>query len=282
MPPVVVKQPGYGTTNGSHSPQGREAGIAWRDGDIPATGQDGTPARRLKRDGSEAATPRAIALIDDHEFTRDCIATCLEVLCRGVVVTPFRSIADCVSAGSGRFELVIYYARTTGARPEGGCPSLQGLWQDLGPAPVLIVSDDDDVGTMLDALTAGVRGYVPTISTSLQITVEVMNLLRAGGTFAPVAPSFLRQLPPAPAAVPRPVEHFTPRQLAVLERLKQGSANKIIAHELSMSEGTVKVHVRNIMKKLHATNRTQAVFRAYNLKPGTDGGLGTAGAKSLA
>lgn len=282
MHPVAIKPLGYETINGSPSPLGRQITMPRADQDASSPGQDGKHARRVKRDGAEAALPRAIALIDDHEFTRDCIATCLEMLCQGVVVTPFRNVADCAGAGSGLFELVIYHCRSTGARPEGGCPSLQGLWQDLAPAPVLIVSDDDDVGTMFDALTAGVRGYVPTINTSLQITVEVMNLLRAGGTFAPFAPSFLRQPPSAEAAAPPPTERFTPRQLAVLERLKQGSANKIIAHELSMSEGTVKVHVRNIMKKLKATNRTQAVFRAYNLKAGTDLGPGASGAKSLA
>jgi DNA-binding NarL/FixJ family response regulator len=40
-----------------------------------------------------------------------------------------------------------------------------------------------------------------------------------------------------------------------------GKANKIIAHELGMCEGTVKVHVRNIMRKVGATNRTQAAFK---------------------
>lgn len=268
-----------------HPPQGSETMAARVDEDAPAAGRkDGKQVRRSKRDGSETDLPRAIALIDDHEFTRDCIATCLEALCRGVVVTPFRSVADCVLAGPAAFELVIHYCRTGTVPHEGGGAFIQALRQDLAPAPVLIVSDDDDVGTMLDALTAGVRGFVPTINTSLQITVEVMNLLRAGGTFAPVATSLMRPSPQAAAeaAAPLPAERFTPRQLAVLERLKQGSANKIIAHELSMSEGTVKVHVRNIMKKLRATNRTQAVFRAYNLAEGASPGPGAAGAKSPA
>jgi DNA-binding NarL/FixJ family response regulator len=65
-----------------------------------------------------------------------------------------------------------------------------------------------------------------------------------------------------------PSHQFTPRQLLVLEHLQRGSANKIIAHELALSEGTVKVHVRNIMKKLRATNRTQAVSRSYKLMSG--------------
>jgi hypothetical protein len=47
--------------------------------------------------------------------------------------------------------------------------------------------------------------------------------------------------------------------------LWNGSANKLIAYELRMSESTVKVHIRNIMKKLNATNRTQVVVQTRQL-----------------
>jgi DNA-binding NarL/FixJ family response regulator len=58
---------------------------------------------------------------------------------------------------------------------------------------------------------------------------------------------------------------LTARQKAVLAQLQQGKANKIIAHELGMSESTAKVHIRNIMRKMGATNRTQAAFNALKL-----------------
>jgi DNA-binding NarL/FixJ family response regulator len=53
---------------------------------------------------------------------------------------------------------------------------------------------------------------------------------------------------------------FTPRQLEVLRRLWQGKQNKLIAYDLNMCESTVKVHIRHIMKKLNARNRTQVVL----------------------
>jgi len=53
---------------------------------------------------------------------------------------------------------------------------------------------------------------------------------------------------------------FTERQLDVIERLRKGESNKIIAYKLSMGECTVKVHVRNIMRKLKARNRTEIAF----------------------
>jgi DNA-binding NarL/FixJ family response regulator len=50
---------------------------------------------------------------------------------------------------------------------------------------------------------------------------------------------------------------LTVRQKAVLELLRRGDSNKIIARQLGMREGTVKVHVRQIMRKFGVTNRTQ-------------------------
>ena len=55
-----------------------------------------------------------------------------------------------------------------------------------------------------------------------------------------------------------------------MNALQQGKSNKIIAHELNMSESTVKSHIRNIMKQLQAKNRTEAAIkiRAMGLPEG--------------
>jgi DNA-binding CsgD family transcriptional regulator len=58
---------------------------------------------------------------------------------------------------------------------------------------------------------------------------------------------------------------LTPRELSVVELLREGKPNKLIATALLMQESTVKVHVRNIMKKLHVSNRTHAASVANRL-----------------
>lgn len=58
---------------------------------------------------------------------------------------------------------------------------------------------------------------------------------------------------------------LTPSEQRVLELLRQGKPNKVIARELDIEETTVKVHVRRIMKKLHAANRTQAALVAQEM-----------------
>jgi len=92
-----------------------------------------------------------------------------------------------------------------------------------------------------------------------RVVAEAIELARAGGTFVPVS-GFLALREVICAAVeskPLMPSFLTTRQGAVAEALRKGKANKIIAYELNMCESTVKVHVRNIMKKVQATNRTQ-------------------------
>ena len=61
---------------------------------------------------------------------------------------------------------------------------------------------------------------------------------------------------------------FTTREAAVVEALRKGKANKIIAYELNLCESTVKVHIRNIMKKLKATNRTEVAYKLREMALG--------------
>jgi DNA-binding NarL/FixJ family response regulator len=53
---------------------------------------------------------------------------------------------------------------------------------------------------------------------------------------------------------------LTPREMDVLEELRKGNPNKQIAYDLDLSISTIKVHLRNIMRKLHASNRTQVII----------------------
>lgn len=65
---------------------------------------------------------------------------------------------------------------------------------------------------------------------------------------------------PAPAAAPPPaaLSSLTAREQEILELLSEGHQNKLIAHKMSLSEHTVKVHVHNLLAKLRVSNRTQA------------------------
>jgi DNA-binding NarL/FixJ family response regulator len=58
---------------------------------------------------------------------------------------------------------------------------------------------------------------------------------------------------------------LSPREMAVLSLLQQGKSNKTMAHELSIHESTVKCHLRHIMKKVGAYNRTHILCRLQQI-----------------
>ena len=62
------------------------------------------------------------------------------------------------------------------------------------------------------------------------------------------------------------MEHLTARESEVLTQMAKGHANKIIAHNLGISEGTARVHTKAVLKKLGVNNRTQAALRFLSAK----------------
>lgn len=83
-----------------------------------------------------------------------------------------------------------------------------------------------------------------------------------GGTFLPneIVNDWLSPAANRDSTRDMPFMGFTPREVEVLPRLKEGKFNKTIAYELNIAESTVKIHVRHIMRKLNALNRTQVVY----------------------
>jgi DNA-binding NarL/FixJ family response regulator len=132
--------------------------------------------------------------------------------------------------------------------------------------PIVILSDLEDPNVIVGALDQGARGYIPTTLT-LEVAVNALRLVKAGGTFVPASSLIAVRRSVAGTVNPEQAGErlFTARQAAVVEALRRGKANKIIAYELNMRESTVKVHVRNIMRKLKARNRTEVAFMTNGL-----------------
>jgi DNA-binding NarL/FixJ family response regulator len=148
---------------------------------------------------------------------------------------------------------------------------LSEISEQIGSCPAVILSDNEDPDLIVQMLGKNVRGYVPT-SLSINVAVQAMELARAGGVFVPASSLIAAHRVPEGAATAMQKTNglFTARQAAVVDALRRGKANKIIAYELKMRESTVKVHVRNIMKKLHATNRTEVAYMANRLFNGEE------------
>ena len=93
--------------------------------------------------------------------------------------------------------------------------------------------------------------------------VSALAMVAAGGTFVPREVLFFEAaVKPSATQEPRRAGRLTAREQEVLQLLKQGKPNKLIAYELHLSESTVKVHIRNTMRKVGSTNRTHTAMNA--------------------
>jgi DNA-binding NarL/FixJ family response regulator len=172
---------------------------------------------------------------------------------------------------------------------------LRSLYPD---APFVVMSDNLDAGEVATALRAGAMGYLHTGGT-LHLAEHALTFILRGGSHFPI--SVLRKLQfrddnesgssngheRRPTIAPHRKADggeqktsaieiadgsspLTARQAAVLEGLCNGDSNKLIARRLSVSETTVKLHVRQIMRKLGAVNRTQAAVLMCQSTPKCD------------
>ena len=111
-----------------------------------------------------------------------------------------------------------------------------------------------------------IKGVVP-FDTKCDVLVAVLNILMAGGEYCP--PTLAMPVPPAPASTVAEEydlpdyrgQGLTPRESQIMALIAEGLQNKLIAAQISLSEHTVKAHVRNLFTKLRVTNRTQAVAK---------------------
>jgi len=153
-----------------------------------------------------------------------------------------------------------------------GLGVLRALQEKPDAPPCLVLTTFDDRSLVLEAIREGAKGFLRK-DVSLSQLVGAIETLATGGTCLQpaVTESLLRGLharpgsPRGAAQAPALVETLTPRETEVLRLLAAAYTNREIAEALGTAEGTVKIHVSNILGKLGARDRTQAVLRSLEM-----------------
>jgi len=213
-----------------------------------------------------------MGVIDEKSLTRECITKCLQALDARLEITAFATCDDCFQHAENH-DLVLYHVHENLNEWKSDKKELILFKKLLNTVPVIVLSDIEEFFyTVSEMFESGARGFVSTTNTTLEQIITIIELIKVGGVFVPPnSLSFQRSKGRDVMTRSAFNDQFTNSELAVLDRLKLGKANKIIAYELGLSESTVKVHIGRIMKKLKVTNRTQVVSRAYALtKSGSD------------
>lgn len=139
--------------------------------------------------------------------------------------------------------------------------------------PVVIVSAREEPAVMRRALDHGAMGFIPK-SVETRVLGDAVRQVLDGNRWAPAAAGNAPAATPDEQDVAERIRELTPQQFRVLQMLATGMLNKQIAYELGVAEATVKAHMSAILRKLGASNRTQAVLLAGRLAvdpPDADG-----------
>ena len=135
-------------------------------------------------------------------------------------------------------------------------------------ARIIVVSDFEVPSEIARALEAGAKGYI-SMNAGLDVAIAAIRLVSVGGIYIPTTSVLSSRALAAAASETKTHEHreglFTHRQLDVIACLRRGESNKLIAYNLGMGECTVKVHIRNVTRKIKARSRTEIAFLTNGL-----------------
>ena len=195
-----------------------------------------------------------VLIVDDHPMVRDALTQTVQALADHVEVCQAADYVGLMGALTRTgFDLALLDLQIPGM---DGVAGVQRIRTAAPMLPLVVVSGQEDGDTIRAVLAAGAAGFVPKTS-SASVMVGALRLVLAGGVFVPQ-----QLLAAVPAATRSAGSGLTPRQLDVLHGLLKGLPNKLIARELGLTEGTVKIHIAAILRVLQARNRTDAVLRA--------------------
>ncbi len=133
-------------------------------------------------------------------------------------------------------------------------------------ARILVLTSFAADDKVFPAIKAGALGYLLKDSGPEELVQAIHQVYRGESSLHPMIARKLLQELSRPSERPPTPEPLTEREVEVLRLVAQGRSNREIGNQLTISEGTVRTHVSNILGKLHLASRTQATL--YALREG--------------
>jgi DNA-binding NarL/FixJ family response regulator len=203
-----------------------------------------------------------ILLAEDHPLFAEALQTLIQ---RSISASTLTVVSDLEGAhralaGARHFDLAILDLHMPGTK---GFEGVERTLARFPQTPLVVISGSATAAEVRRALELGARGFLPK-TLPPKVLSAALQVLASGGTYVPTD-----YAQPAAASAPPTVAGLTPREAEVLALLATGQSNKEIGRALKLQEITVKLHVRNIFRKLRVRNRVEAANAASAL--GLDG-----------
>ena len=198
-----------------------------------------------------------ILLIDDHPMLRQGVAQLIELDDELTVVG---------QAGNGAEGIVLAQALNPGMilldmnmKGMSGIETLIEIRQQAIDTRVIFFTVSDNQQDVAAALLAGADGYLLKDSEPEDLLPAIKQAAKGEQVFSPQLAKIMANALRENIGDSAPVKaKLTPRELGILKLIAKGKTNKHIAIELHITESTVKVHVKNLLKKLRLRSRVEA------------------------
>ncbi|MGV6815996.1 MAG: response regulator [Thiotrichales bacterium] len=203
-----------------------------------------------------------VLILDDHTLFREGLTGLLEH--RGIKV--IASIGDGNEGIEAAKKLEPDVVLLDMRMPEiDGIGVLRRLRQGGLTMPVSILTTSCNERDLVEALRAGAQGYLLKDMEPDDLVIALLDIVKGKTVVAPtLTPVLARVVQGDAVEAPesKPINSLTPRETEILGLLAEGLSNKLIARELGISDGTVKLHVKAILRKLEVHSRVEAAVMA--------------------
>ncbi len=203
-----------------------------------------------------------VLVIDDHTLFREGLEGLLER----------RNIEVIASIGGGKEGIEVAQALNPDVvlldmrMPDvDGLTVLRTIRQQGLEMPTAILTTSRSEKDLVEALRSGAQGYLLKDMEPDDLVVALLDIVEGKTVVAPTLTPVLAKVVQGdhiPSGESKPIDTLTPRETEILGLLAEGQSNKVIARNLGISDGTVKLHVKAILRKLEVHSRVEAAVMA--------------------
>ncbi|MGL5358131.1 MAG: response regulator [Shewanella sp.] len=207
------------------------------------------------------AKPYSILVVDDHPLLRRGICQLIASDSDFSLFGEAGSGLDALSAvATDEPDIILLDLNMKGMT---GLDTLNALRQEGITSRIVILTVSDAKQDVLRLMRAGADGYLLKDTEPDLLLEKLKHAMLGHRVISEEVEEYLNELKHS-AAEQSWIASLTPRELQILQQLAEGLSNRTISENLHISEGTVKVHVKNLLRKANAKSRTEMAVRYLN------------------
>ena len=200
-----------------------------------------------------------ILVADDRPLFREALSGALEPYFENAQIIQAGSLDDAM-AKLNEFdgvELILLDLNMPGGEYFNGLITLREQYPNI---PIGVVSGSDTVEVVAQVMSLGAQGFIPKVSQTREIAQAIVDIIGGKKWLPEGMEEELEKVDDELKVLLQRFRELTPKQIQVLSYLRAGLMNKQIAHEMNVTEATIKAHISAILRKLEINTRTQAVL----------------------